>query len=522
MTNDPPDGARELAGSRTSGVARSGDYLTPIAKHTRTRKRLIAPLSRIPNLRTMSWLSDRLLDSLWVALLVTSLDRNVALDAIRAAATRVLKDREKYAKFDGTHTSIAGLDKALAIDVFGPMMEVEAVRRALAPLALVESLPDRDLWIGTFGLKPLDDSLPRLQQAVLACAAHQSPSATDCRWSKLLFFAAGGNVYMPGGSEELERQIVEYPRYGAIEKVAPIIRSLEARIGERPGVDTGWIERTWTQFMNDTPCAPVAAPERPPQPPRTSLEQVDAVREVVTQHFYDTMSTTAVDAGHDAAFGIALYALDTLREVTSPGNSTAILGRSATRTLAEVAITFGYLAGKSDPVVWTQYRAYGSGQAKLVWMKVEEWDGPPACVDADTLQEIANDDRWHELVDVDLGNWAGSDLRRMSEEAGMKDVYDKYYPWPSGFVHGQWGAVRASVLATCANPLHRFHRVPVEQPRPQRDAVPDAVVLVDRVLATLNGLFPGLRLLSVAAPQTEAPEVPRDAGVPKDAKEGRA
>ena len=75
---------------------------------------------------------------------------------------------------------------------------------------------------------------------------------------------------------------------------------------------------------------------------------------------------------------------------------------------------------------------------------------------------IGNEDFWEEMVPVDVGHWATADLRKLTEEVGLKAEYDRYYGWTSGFVHGQWGPIRESVFRTCLNPLHRGHRCPYE------------------------------------------------------------
>lgn len=49
------------------------------------------------------------------------------------------------------------------------------------------------------------------------------------------------------------------------------------------------------------------------------------------------------------------------------------------------------------------------------------------------LEMLANEDFFQEFVEIDLGHWCGKDLRRMSEDAGTKGDYDRFYGWASGF-----------------------------------------------------------------------------------------
>jgi Family of unknown function (DUF5677) len=118
-------------------------------------------------------------------------------------------------------------------------------------------------------------------------------------------------------------------------------------------------------------------------------------------------------------------------------------------------------------------------------------DDQVSFVDPSVLQALANEDYWQEFVNIDLAHWCGKDLRKMSEEAGCKDDYDRYYGWTSTFVHGQWGAIRDSGLTLCANPLHRLHRTPLREGRTLEDTLPDGLRLVNAILDTVNALFPG-------------------------------
>jgi hypothetical protein len=97
---------------------------------------------------------------------------------------------------------------------------------------------------------------------------------------------------------------------------------------------------------------------------------------------------------------------------------------------------------------------------------------------------------WQEYLSIDLGHWTNSNLRNLATDAGVKDVYDKFYSWTSVFAHGHWAAIRAVAFDTCGNPLHRLHRIPREDARRMPDVVPDATELGDRVLELLSRAYP--------------------------------
>jgi hypothetical protein len=121
---------------------------------------------------------------------------------------------------------------------------------------------------------------------------------------------------------------------------------------------------------------------------------------------------------------------------------------------------------------------------------------------------LANEDRWHEFVEIDLGNWAKLDLRRMSEEAGVKDIDDRFYSWPSGYVHGQWSAVRDSVFDLCINSLHRYHRIPSPPRLDMESTAPDSVKLINLMLDLLSQAYPPfkMRLHVKAEPDSPHPK----------------
>ena len=131
------------------------------------------------------------------------------------------------------------------------------------------------------------------------------------------------------------------------------------------------------------------------------------------------------------------------------------------------------------------------GQAKLTFLKLDEiLEDRPGYIKKENVEALANEDIYMDFQDIDLGNWAKTDLRSMSQVSGCKDVYDAYYSWPSSYAHGQWCAVRDVVFTTCYNPLHRLHRVPRPSPRYEDGAESDLILLFNKVLDLLNDVYP--------------------------------
>jgi uncharacterized protein DUF5677 len=225
-----------------------------------------------------------------------------------------------------------------------------------------------------------------------------------------------------------------------------------------------------------------------------TVQRLKDIRVALEQHCYKTAVTTAVDVRHDTSFGFAFYALSILDELLSIGNSQAIVRRIALRSIVETYITFAYLVTQDKDKLWSSYRTYGSGQAKLAFLKLEEISGDlHTFVQKEILESLANEDSFQEHLSINLGYWDNMNLRKMAENAGCKDIYDQYYAWISSYMHGQWGSVRDSVFTTCLNPLHRLHRIPRSARRTLEDVVFDACVIVDKILDILDQAYPSFK-----------------------------
>ena len=225
----------------------------------------------------------------------------------------------------------------------------------------------------------------------------------------------------------------------------------------------------------------------------TTGRRIREVREALARHEGSCLVTTDVDAKHDTVFGFGGYALALLDELISAGNSTAILGRIGLRTLLECYVTLLHLKDRDDPGLWMAYRQYGSGQAKLAFLKLDDATATstPSSIDPGILRMLANEDRWQEFVSIDLGHWAATDLRKLSEHLGVKPHYDRIYPWTSSFTHGNWAATRNSCFDLCIDPLHRLHRKLRSDTADLGDVTADACELVDKILNAVDSLYPG-------------------------------
>lgn len=265
-------------------------------------------------------------------------------------------------------------------------------------------------------------------------------------------------------------------------------------------LDYSWPQNFWKVCFKKTSCAPEGVVKENEYNAESweanrnhYIEETRRIRISIIDHFLKTSTSTAIDARHDACFGFAFYAFTLFTEIILHRLDYSIAGKLTLRFLVECLIIFSYLLKKNDPELWKSYRAYGSGQAKLIYLKLKELKNKPLSIDEKLMEEIANEDVWLEFVSINLGHWDKTDLRKMSREAGLKDIYDKYYNWTSGYIHANWAAIRETVYERCFNPLHRLHHLPTKNFTKLLSVTLDALKITNDVFELLSKAFPGFR-----------------------------
>lgn len=499
----PPQKTMSKGSKKTAGIKR-----TPLSGHTQVGGKLLPPFSKLGKMQNSSWMNDRLPEMLWAALIVAGLGRETAIKEVFRPLFQFIVQHQHRDDFrDIRFSGIAKLEPALRHELIERISRRSDVKCYLSALRLFPSLPAKADWDAAS--HELDEgSLEYLMKAVGLTLYHQSQEATDCRWVKLMPLILTGGIQFPPAFDEKIQCILEYPDRGDQREVRPSIRSLEIMDNPMTKPDLTWPHAFWRECWELTPCfrfEPTRGPAT--QGALTSIEQLNIVRSELMAHWENTHQTTAIDTKHDTVFGLAFYSLRVLEELLGGGLRTSTLGRLGLRTLLELRITLHHLIDNKDEELWKAWRVYGAGRAKLSSLKLEDVDHPPGFLSASSLAEIANEDIWEEMLEINLGHWKHSDLRKMAKDSGLKSEYDAYYPWTSCYAHGQWGAVRESIFRTCANPLHRFHRHP-DSPWPLTDVSSDAVCLVDAMLDDLHKVFPDFshRLKITPISHAAAPE----------------
>jgi hypothetical protein len=494
---------------------------SPLDALVRSKGQLDSPFRRLRGgVSTSSWYSDFLPNCLWACILSSLLDRKEYLGLFRETVVRAHDVDEATRPRVLTHNHLATTSAAVFDQIFKGVLSNSSARQYLRALRLIDCLPDVHHWARSLDAPDETSDWGVLVHAVADNFDHQGERATDVRWMKVIHEIVSGKIAVPKSMADLLEDFRRYPDRGEMIRVRPAIRSMEMTfrlfetgdedIAQEPHPVPIMGEKFWQEMKSKSDCVLPKGFEPPKRPSDALRDEIMVVMQAVQHHFDSTLTTTNADPRHDGAFGLVLFAMSYLMSMAAFYGHDFAYSRIVLRALAESFITLEYLGTKDDPSIWEQYRRYGAGQAKLAFLKNLKDEELPDFVDLNVLENLANEDMWLELEDIRIGNWAKTDLRSMAQASDVKDVYDRYYDWTSGFAHGHWAAVRETAFVNCLNPLHRFHRIPGPPLAPLPSILPDAAKLVNRMLDRLNALYPTFKQRltkhkAVSTPEQESP-----------------
>lgn len=477
---------------------------TPLSGYKQNKKTLTPPLATIPNMILSSWINDRLPEMLWAALIRNHHPGNTGY-AIFRSNLRWLGDNIKDGDITGIcHSDIANMSDDLRKQ-FIERIVVDASTEALRPLLLLPELPAYDDWkeaLGSSTGTPEKD-WEQLAASVQLVLWHQSQEATDVRWVKLVGTILTGKINFFSGLSSRLDEINNYPNRGDQRSVRPSIRSMEM-MGNMTEDAPEWPAKFWRYVYENTRCFPeigwreedaVKRMDGVTKDKEFYGRQLERLRQDLLNHYMATSETTSMDARHESVFGLAIYALDTFIENCILETAGTVSGRATARIIFEAYVTLAYLVSKEargEPA-WDGYRNYGAGQINLIHKKYSDESYDSAMVDITVIDKLANEDKWSEYVPINVGNWDESDLRKICIALGKKDVYDKYYPYTSGYLHASWGSVREASFQTCYNPLHRLHRIPSYGLPILPNVNEDCRQLLNEIFKLVNKTYPGFK-----------------------------
>ncbi len=443
---------------------------SPLKNRRLAEGKINSPFSSMPSpMRWTSWKDNELPTVLWLCVLSTLPSRDEYLSLFRQIGHSANKAFGAHKEGTLHHSYLATLTPGQIAMLVKPIRENQEATRRVAALSLIECLPDRAVWSKFANEISVEerDAWGILAEAIAINLFHQSESATDVRWCKLFHMLMCGRLHMP---IEMERQFREYPNRGDLRSVRPSIRAAEMSLREEGAfgkdnertVPRFPIDEFWKELFHKTNCLPLplSNEEIPDIDRKVALKELIQMRVSLMERFSELTIGSGLYARLDSAFGLVFYSIHLAAEAIAKRIDTTAHGRLGLRSVVEACITLSYLIKNDNEVLWQQYRSYGADRNALAFLKLLDADELPNYVEIDELEELANEDGWFEMRDIDVGHWAKLNLRKMAESSGSKDLYDRYYDDTSGFAHSQLSSVQQTVFTTCGNPLHRFHRVP--------------------------------------------------------------
>ncbi len=139
------------------------------------------------------------------------------------------------------------------------------------------------------------------------------------------------------------------------------------------------------------------------------------------------------------------------------------LSRIHLRCLVDTAITVCYLVKNNDSDLFNEFIKYGIGKEKLLMLHLQDThpeETGPSGEGFEDVSKLFADSFSPEYTDIDLGSWINKSTRDMAIAVDLIKEYRLIYDPTSSDIHGTWPSVKNHNLKYCANPLHRFHKLP--------------------------------------------------------------
>jgi len=134
------------------------------------------------------------------------------------------------------------------------------------------------------------------------------------------------------------------------------------------------------------------------------------------------------------------------------------------RIMADGLIVLSYLVRANDPLLFKRFKCYSLGKQKLYKVHLADYSERTGLDTTEMEEDLAdriNAEISEEFVTIELGAvFEGTTMRKMASLVGLEDLYRLVYSPTSGEIHGEWASLKMHNLTVCANPLHRYHRLP--------------------------------------------------------------
>ncbi|WP_314452824.1 DUF5677 domain-containing protein [uncultured Microbacterium sp.] len=449
----------------------------------------------------VNWARDRLPDYLWVAAQLHGgkervLTTAVQLDLASAAIAEHVTEMPSDWVFDGTLSSfeqlpeparsalLARLDATGTYEDFVP----EGLAHTLAQYKdapgawLIAPWIDRGLEVTTSAAEDW------LRPVIAAALGGQGTLATRSKALTIRQLLKAGRVHLGENIGFLEL-LPRYPLDTNDDETARVESNLRAMFNAiAPTAASDWprtfwrsnwrlFECEWPNAHDDDEAEKTSAATSDDTAPtlRDYLLDLQSRAQQLWDTYFETATTTPPDLYDPDRFEVLTGLVGravryVLSFIQTPPMWTMEHGSPILRALLETEIVFRYLLHTEvEEPLYAKFKNFGAGKIKLLKLHIEEHidslESPPEELlqYRDYLEAVVNRDIYEEFQSVNLGgSFSGVDTRRMSQAVGMESDYRFVFAPASSNVHGEWGVIDENVFTTCANPLHRYHRIVAE------------------------------------------------------------
>jgi hypothetical protein len=438
---------------------------TPLNKLRRKNKVLLASFSQrlTPvNIVLTSWTYNIFPDNLWLAILLSKFNIKEIVNDLKRLITNHMKESKDPQKYIFFHSELSNISDLLFDKIFRELLSVQKYKEQLEALLLFDNLPDKHHWNRHLKKTKKDDELWAIisDAHYQACGFH-SRISTSCGCFFTLCESVTGALTCAEGVPDRYQIINEYINTGKAQHESFLRMGLEMHYCNFLK-DVAWNELFWKECFEKTSCGLISYDKIMPKQ-KCSDEEIKQIKDIVLKlhifWFYYEKNTDYKYRDY-AIFGIAKYAIDLCYKAIVEKNNDTSESNIVLRSIVEAYINLKYLLAKDEDSLWKRYIEYGHGKAKQILTKYQKVDDTKVIVSTpqQILEFIADEVKDPELyVDINLGDFDKTDLRKRAEDGGTKDIYDKYYDILSTFTHSQWLGVRLHSFSICGNPLHRHH-----------------------------------------------------------------
>lgn len=438
---------------------------TPLNKLHRKNKVLFARFSEkmMPsNVVLTSWTYKIFPDNLWLAILLSKFNIKEIVGDLSHLIANYMKECEEHTKYIFFHSELNNISERLFDKIFQDFLSKQKYGELLEALLLFDTLPDKRHWSRHLKKTKKDDELWNIIEEThyQACGFH-SRISTSCGCFFTLCQSVTGASKRAEGLPDIHLIIDEYINAGHAYHESSLRMELQMYYCLFLK-EVAWNENFWKECFEKTPCCPISY-ERIMPKHKCPDEEIRKIQDITLKlrtfwAYYE--KNTDYKYRDYAIIGIVKYAIDLCYKAIVEKNNDTTESRIILRSIVEAYINLKYLLAKDDDDLWKKYIEYGHGKAKQILTKYQNFDDIKDTISTPKkiLGFIADEVKDPELfVDVNLGDFDGSDIRTRAEKSGTKDIYDKYYDILSTFAHSQWLGVRLHSFSICGNLLHRHH-----------------------------------------------------------------